>query len=290
MLQNKLSDFGLFCTQSRIMIMKKTIKTTAIGLTSLLLAMTAQANTIDTIGLDAEELPACASTKLPAGVEFTEIFPECGYAENLAPVVQNGKYGFVDKAGKIAIAPSYQEAHSFGDGLALVKQNGKFGFIDKTGKMVIAPTYQDAWSFWEGRAKVAQNGKFGFIDKTGKMVIAPTYAATGNWFEDGLVVVKSGNKFGFIDKNGKTIIKPQFDLAKDFSEGLALVGNKTGKTDANKEPLYKYGFIDKTGKVVIKIQYDLASDFVKGAAFVIEGGQVYYIDKNGKPTQMPDYN
>ena len=38
---------------------------------------------------------------------------------------------------------------------------------------------------------------------------------------ESLARVKMGDKWGYIDLKGAMAIKPQFDLAEDFSEGLA---------------------------------------------------------------------
>ena len=60
----------------------------------------------------------------------------------LLPVVQNGKWGFIDKTGKIVINPQFDEVDYFGfiEGLCGVKIGDKRGFIDKTGKYVWNPT------------------------------------------------------------------------------------------------------------------------------------------------------
>jgi hypothetical protein len=47
--------------------------------------------------------------------------------------------------------------------MAVAKQNNKWGFIDKTGKWAILPVFDDVWAFSEGLAKVKYNGKIGFI-------------------------------------------------------------------------------------------------------------------------------
>ncbi|RLG25198.1 WG repeat-containing protein, partial [Methanosarcinales archaeon] len=57
------------------------------------------------------------------------------FSERLARVVKNGKYGFVDKKGKIVIPLKYDNAGSFSEGLAWVEKDGKEGFVDKKGKV-----------------------------------------------------------------------------------------------------------------------------------------------------------
>lgn len=62
----------------------------------------------------------------------------------LLPVHVNGKYGFIDKTGKVVI-PQFDEAFGFDDGLATVIWIGygaarKEGYIDKTGRYIWKPT------------------------------------------------------------------------------------------------------------------------------------------------------
>lgn len=74
----------------------------------------------------------------------------------------------------------YDDVDCFSDGMAWVKQNGKYGFVDKTGKVVITIQYDYAGSFSGGLASVMQNGKSGFIDKKGEIVIPIQY--DNAWF------------------------------------------------------------------------------------------------------------
>lgn len=55
------------------------------------------------------------------------------------------------------IAPQYENAGSFSEGLAPVKQNGKWGYIDTEGNVVIPFQYEMAYIFREGLAVVAAN-------------------------------------------------------------------------------------------------------------------------------------
>jgi hypothetical protein len=51
--------------------------------------------------------------------------------------MKNGKYGYIDKTGKIVIKPQFDKAYDFSEGLASISLNGKWGFIDNTGKIAI---------------------------------------------------------------------------------------------------------------------------------------------------------
>ena len=64
----------------------------------------------------------------------------------------------------------YDDVGSFSEGLAWVGKDGKYGFVDKQGKLVIPLDYGNAGSFSEGLALVEKNRKLGFIDKKGNVV------------------------------------------------------------------------------------------------------------------------
>ncbi|MDR7855952.1 WG repeat-containing protein [Tissierella sp.] len=189
-------------------------------------------------------------------------------------VINTGKWGFLDKNGKLAIPAIYANVNGFSEGLAGVYKNSNgrslSGFIDKTGKIVIPIKYNYVRYFNEGLAWVEKvDGGEAFIDKTGREVISlDDYDEVKN-FSEGLALVAKDiddnystghygiDKYGFIDKSGKLIIPLIYDSANSFSEGLALV-KKDGK----------YGYIDKTGEVVIPLIYDDAQVFSQGSAWV----------------------
>lgn len=179
------------------------------------------------------------------------------------------KFGFANEQGQIIINANFDEAYNFQDGLALVRQGTQYGYINPTGAFVIKPTFADAWGFSDGLAKVAVNDKIGFINKQGNLVIAPNFDDSHDWFASGVAGVfdKHRNQWGLIDKTGKLItpfaydtmgepangrilvskkmsdktqygylsldgnvaIQAQFDTAKKFANGVALVGQDNDK-------------------------------------------------------------
>jgi WG containing repeat len=193
------------------------------------------------------------------------------FTNGLARVEIKGKYGFIDKTGKVVIAPQFNYAYSFAEGLAPITQNNKWGFIDKTGKVVIQPQFESAHSFSEGLATIEQNDKWGFIDKTGKIVIQPQFQYASP-FHEGLAIINQNDKWGFIDKTGKIVIQPQFDeVTGNFSEGLLSVRSSNGK----------WGYVDKTGKFIIQPIFQKALEFSEGLAVVEINDKKRFIDKTG---------
>ena len=66
------------------------------------------------------------------------------------------------------------------------------------------------------------------------------------------------------------VITPKFDLAGQFSEGLApvMVDNL-------------WGYIDNAGKICIEPRFDYASSFSKGIARIEIDNKIGYINKEG---------
>lgn len=95
---------------------------------------------------------------------------------NLLPILVNGKWGFIDRSGKIVIEPKFDAFHYWshfreGDGLLVIQVGGKWGYCDQTGAIKIAPRFDEAREFSDGLAAVKVGDKWGFIDQTGRVVI-----------------------------------------------------------------------------------------------------------------------
>lgn len=98
------------------------------------------------------------------------------FKEGLAPVLSFNRIGFINRAGKVAVAPEFRETKGFSEGLAAVKIIGSdgqyvWGYIDRGGKLVIEPRFKDAQPFTGGLAEVSTfEGRRLLINKSGKVV------------------------------------------------------------------------------------------------------------------------
>lgn len=198
----------------------------------------------------------------------------------------NGKYGFIDKTGKVVIEPRYDYAEPFSDGLAKVKTNGQTEFIDATGKVAFVSPTNRVGSFGNGFARVYDGGLNGVIDKTGKIVVAPKYFFLES-LEDGLrYAISPDNTRCFIDAAGNVVIgNLPYQTARSFSDGLAVVKNNDPETGER-----RCGYIDKTGKEVIALQYEEADPFEEGLACVMVNEKLGFIDKSGKMVIEPRFD
>ena len=180
---------------------------------------------------------------LPAFVDGTA-FHE-GIAQVVVPSEKDGNSGtwgtFIDKKGKALFKVDYEEINPFSNGLARVLNQHQFFFIDQKGETQIAGPFDEAKDFESGLAIVENDQLWGYIDPAGKYVLGPTdYVGP---VREGKICFREKALWGYRDESGKTVITPQFEGARSFSEGLAVV-----------EADGKMGTIDSQGKWVSEIQ------------------------------------
>ncbi len=145
------------------------------------------------------------------------------FSEGLAAVERKGKWGFIDKTGKLRIPFSYGYASGFSEGLSAFTDFkdgnfGKWGYIDENGVVVISQQFHYATGFKEGMAEVRNNeGKVGFINKEGHLLIDYQLDAAYGFYE-GLAAARSNDQWGFINKKGQWVIPPGFDKIRPFHD------------------------------------------------------------------------
>jgi hypothetical protein len=222
--------------------------------------------------------------------------------QRLFPFRDTAGWGYIDREGKVVVAPQYRQAQDFSDGLGQVTiASGSTSFVDATGAVVLElgnqfPILQD---FSEGRAAFSIDGKWGYIDRRGKIVIAARYDKVQS-FSEGRAAVNlgatlkrefprdylAGGKWGFVDASGKLVIPAEYDYVEfhGFREGLALV--RKGKEE--------YAYIDKQGRTVFKLHDNFRDSkrwiasvrhFSEGLAHVNTSGYpgfTGFVDKTGE--------
>ena len=196
-------------------------------------------------------------------------------------VREEGKWGYMNQDGHLAIGPYFDRAWPFSGNRALVEVDGLLGYIDREGDLVIKPQYLDAWYFSDGLAPVQMDDGWAYIDSTGAVVAEsehPTAFVRPEGKVESLDIdrVKIGDLYGFRNADGQIVIDPQFEQAWHFSNGLARV-KKNGK----------WGFIDRTGRTIVEPIFDTAWDFDRGLARVQIGNAFGYIRPDGEYAWEP---
>lgn len=213
-----------------------------------------------------------------SGFRFDECDPV--FSEDRARVRLGALWGYVDRAGEVAISPRFDRAEPFSEGLALIEEAGLRGFIDARGERRLPASGVDAGSFREGRAWVRYGpDQVGFIDRRGALVVEPRWRAAQDMSE-GLAWVLDvrSNRWGAVSASGHLQIAAGFEDPAPFSDGLARVGRGG-----------HYGVINRQGKAVIPLKYSQVTDLgeQRWAVATRSGGRVGVVDQEGQ-TLVPE--
>jgi len=209
----------------------------------------------------------------------------------LFPAPTRGKSGYIDRSGRMAIPPQWDDAEPFAEGLAAVGSRhvetdggvsrtvSREGWIDRTGRVVIGLRWDDAGPFAGGRARVKEGERYGYVDRTGAVVVPPQYEDAAPFSED-LAAVKRDGRTGFIDRDGKVVVPFRFLRAAwiaSFHDGRACAFEGEWEND-------RAGYVDRTGAMVIPARYAWAQPFSEGLAIVRTtlDAPISVIDRNGR--------
>lgn len=167
----------------------------------------------------------------------------------LFPVVKDGKWGYMDQAGKVVIKPQYDCAWDFSEGLACVQVGLYRGYIDTTNGMVIKP-----WLPW--------SGKFSFG-------LAPAQTKAPPW-GDNLMFYIQHNAWKYINREGKPVFGDWYNRPPDYREGFSTQGGR--------------GYLDMKGKMVpCDVKPEAVGTFSEGMGAVKKDGLWGYVDRSMKP-------
>jgi hypothetical protein len=229
------------------------------------------------------------------------------------PVLVDGKWGYIDRAGTVVIPPRFEQAGPFSEGLAAVLDGVVFGYVDAEGRRALVPTQLPAGvlhrPFSSGLAAVRLGALYGYIDRKGKLAIPGRYT-TADDFTNGYAMACDAIGCGYIDPAGRGAIGYGFMGSAPVKEGVACISLAMGmghqrvelrRVDGSTIPGEwegcgkmseglvavrfggRWGYVDGRGQVVIQRKFDKAGDFAGGLAPVtVEGGRCGYADKTGR--------
>jgi hypothetical protein len=139
---------------------------------------------------------------------------------------------------------------------------------------------------------VEQHKKWGYINKTGRLII-PFKFDLATDFSEGLAVVEIKGECGYIDRTGNFVIPARFHWGRPFSEGMAvaIIRHLDQKGEIT---LNRFGYIDRSGAMVIQPQgvegEKWLSNFSEGLACLMQNDKFGYIDKAGRQVIPPRYD
>ena len=215
--------------------------------------------------------------------------------KSLFPVKVDGESKFIDSEGNVVFdfseSPANMDFFYPSEGLIGFKEGRLKGYSDYEYNTVIESKYDLVGPFLDGLAlvRIKQDGKtkHGFINKVGEWIIKPQFDKAKQ-FSEGLALVVINKKIGYINRHGDFVIAPQYDPPRNlefanFKEGFALVLKDN-----------KYTYIDKSGNILTQLEVDFARPFQDGRAVFFRKSienldEVGFIGTNGKIAIKPIY-
>lgn len=190
------------------------------------------------------------------------------YSEGYAVAVRNGKYGYIDYAGK-EYGMEYDYATAMYNGVAAVKEGDNWYIIDSSFKKISDTAYEDiiinSVNICSRRSIIMakRDGVYHMLDTSGNKVTEEAFEDAKMFAQDGIAAVKNNGKWGFVDMEGKLKIDYQYEDADSFSKGFAPV-----KIDG----VYEYIYADGTIKTDLKLDeaYQLNTN---GYGLVVSGDE-----------------
>ena len=214
------------------------------------------------------------------------------FSEGLVSLLnKDGKFGFIDRAGNVAIDFIYDYATEFREGRAVVEKDGMWGCVDGEGKIAVPFEYEGArWnSFCDGIAWMVKNGKVGAIDADGNTVI-PFEFDSSKGFNEGLASVEKDGEKCFIDRAGNVVLTVNIECwsVAGFCGGYAVIDRLFDEEPSFKSR--KAGLIDRSGNLVMPIEYDVMHVLPSGIMIAAKDGNATYKDMmTGEPFPVDGY-
>ena len=252
---------------------------------------------------------------------------DLNYIQGTAHVEVGKRVGIIDLSGSYAVKPKYRwiDEWNYKLGVATVEsyRTGKYGLVNRAGKVLLEPCLDGEIYFRNDIAKASINHTYGFINDLGQWLLKPQFKQANNFSSQwGVAAVEKDDGWGVVDRSGKWLAKPTFDHIEDFDNAFGIaVANKDGQEgyidiygnwvvgpykrrhccrigSVRNIPLLpmrindKWGYTDLKGKWVIKPQFEKADGFVSktGVAEVVVDGKHGLIDYQGNWVVQPVYD
>jgi len=159
-----------------------------------------------------------------------ETFPNSAakgqFNSNLTVIRFKGKYGVIDKNGRVILAATFNDLGDISSLMAFSKGKG-WGYTDLLGKVVIQPAFTYAESFVSGTAIVELNGMQGVIDSKGSYLLPLQYKSVTRMGKDYLMV-SDGSKYGLYTLKAEQLLPVEFESIRQVDKDI-LVLSKNGQ-------------------------------------------------------------
>ena len=188
------------------------------------------------------------------------------FLKGLSSVECNGKSGYINADGEIAVPCIYKSTYNLDSALLVyvnictvigevsikqyrdfcqeINKMGQFIVNNGNEKIEICYKFDFVSDFENGLALAIKDGLYGCIDVNQNIVIPCIYDCISKFDDHGLAFCCKNDKWGFIDRSGEIVIPIIYDEVHSFRNGLSICQKDGAK-----------GIVDITGKVVIPFEY-----------------------------------
>ena len=251
-------------------------------------------------------------------------FEDAGpFHEGLAPVQVGKLWGFIDKTGKLVVAPRYDRVLSGSGGRFAIRENGLWGFIKTNGQIAVRPKYVDVKPFSDGVAAFRINDRWGYLGPNGNVDIEPKYFYAGQRYDGFHFIINDEGNFSLGTNLEQWEDFSGIKEASDFRDGVAAIEYSSGQFGLlilNDEPGSResvgassrgefseigpfneglapatkngrtWGYIDRTANFVIAPSFKKARNFAEGFAPVQVGDAWGFVDRRGRLVVAPQFD
>ncbi len=200
-----------------------------------------------------------------------------GFKSGFFYVVSNGKYGLIDKEGKVVVEPlTYDTICDFEEQIAMVRVGNNYGVINRSGILVIPVEYNEISVIKDGYIRASNSeGKFFPIGRGTSVYFKHKFLS--DTLSDLCVVVLNGKSQILSAKTGEFLTSKSYDYID-----TVLYRNSLVSITDNKTPKH-YGMLDiRTGKEIVPVKYEsLVRTLFDNIFIVMDEGKkgIIYIDK-----------
>jgi hypothetical protein len=192
-------------------------------------------------------------------------------------------FGFIDRAGALAIEHRYTSVQPFEDGLARVAHAGPrlFGLIDTNGATVVPHHYSWIGEDRDGYRAIARGepsilgerpkaGAWGLLGPDGDVVLEPVADVVRD-VREGRAAVRREDGWNLLTTGGEWLLEREATKCGNFHDGLCPVAIDD-----------VWGFVDRAGVFVIEPRFEGAGEVRGGLAGVkLPGAGWSFVDATG---------
>lgn len=209
--------------------------------------------------------------------KYTYAVEKIGKSDYLL-LMDNNRYGVIDKSGNIVIEPIYdtveipnpcKDVFICKKDYDSNKNEYNVQVLNKEKQNILYQYYiveaielnnvEDNGYYEKSVLKYKSNGLYGLIDFSGNKITKAIYESIeGFEFNEGLLLTKKSGKYGIINMNGATIVKNKYDEIvsdKYYDENNEYAGSGYIVGIRTDEGM-RYGYIDSNRKMLLKNEYN----------------------------------